>query len=241
VKAKQDLSFTNVTAPISGYIGLAQVTEGALVGKGEATPLATIEQIDPVYVNFTQSSVDFSRIKRAIDAGKLKAGADLKGNVRLKLEDGTDYPHRGQLLSSEYTVDPSTGEVTMRAQFPNPNRNLLPGMFLRIIIDQAVDEKAITVPQRALMRNPQGASVMIVGADGNVVPVPVKVSHAQGDQWIVAEGLKGGERVIVEGLQKVKPGAPAKPVPFNPVPATASAPAAAPAVQAAAPQTSNAK
>jgi membrane fusion protein (multidrug efflux system) len=215
-KARQDLSFTAVTAPISGYVGRAQVTEGALVGQGEATPLATVEQIDPIYADFSQSSVDFTRIKRAVDSGQLKSSASQEADVRLIMEDGTEYPATGQLLFSDRTVDPGTGEVSLRASFPNPHHNLLPGMFVRVRLAQAVDEKAITVPQQSLMRTPQGGVVMVVGADGKVAAQPVQVGEARGDQWVITQGLKGGEQVIVEGLQKVKPGAPAKAVPFNP-------------------------
>jgi len=215
-RAKLDLDYASVTAPISGNIGRAQVTEGALVGKGEATPLATIEQIDPIYANFNQSSVEYLRIKRALDAGKLKRGDAQASDVKLILEDGSEYPHAGRLLFSDLTVDPATGEVSMRAQFPNPERHLLPGMYVRVRVEQAVSENTITVPQRSLLRNAQGASVMVVGADGKVAAQPVKVGQAQGDQWIVTEGLKGGEQVIVEGLQKVKPGGQAKAVPFAP-------------------------
>ncbi|HYD82237.1 MAG TPA: efflux RND transporter periplasmic adaptor subunit [Paucimonas sp.] len=226
-KAKLDLNHANVTAPISGHAGRALVTEGALVGKGEATPLAVIEQIDPIYVNFVQSSGEFSRIKRAIDAGRLKSGA---AAVKLMLEDGSDYPHDGKLLFSDLTVDPATGDVSLRAEFPNRERHLLPGMFVRVRFPQAVAEGALTIPQRALVRNAQGSSVLTVGADGKVAALPVKVGQAVGDRWIVTEGLKGGEQVIVEGLQKVKPGAPAKAVPFEgtPRPPAAGAQASAP-------------
>jgi membrane fusion protein, multidrug efflux system len=214
-KAKLDLNYANVTAPISGHIGRALVTEGALVGKGEATQLAVIEQIDPIYVNFTQSSTEFSRIKRAIEAGRLKTGAQV---VKLMLEDGTEYPQPGKLLFSDLTVDPGTGDVSWRAEFPNPQRNLLPGMFVRVHFPQAVAEGALMIPQRALVRNGQGSAVMVVDKEGKVAVQPVKVGQTVGDQWIVTDGLKGGEQVIVEGLQKVKPGSPAKAVPFAATP-----------------------
>ena len=223
-KAKLDLNYASVTAPISGHIGRTLVTEGALVGKGEATQLAVIEQIDPIYVNFTQSSTDFSRIKRAIEGGQLKNGAPV---VKLILEDGPEYSQSGKLLFSDLTVDPGTGDVSWRAEFPNPQRNLLPGMFVHVRFPQAIAEGALTVPQRSLIRNAQGSMVMVVGKDGKVAAQPVKVGQTVGDQWIVTEGLKGGEQVIVEGLQKVKPGAPAKAVPYaaNAAPA-GNAPAA---------------
>jgi membrane fusion protein (multidrug efflux system) len=235
-KAKLDLNYASVTAPIAGHVGRALVTEGALVGKGEATQLAVIEQIDPIYVNFTQSSTEFSRIKRAIEAGRLKNGAPV---VKLLLEDGTEYAHQGRLLFSDLTVDPGTGDVSWRAEFPNPQRNLLPGMFVRVRFPQAIAEGALTIPQRSLIRNAQGSMVMVVDKDGKVAAQPVKVGQTVGDQWIVTDGLKGGEQVIVEGLQKVKPGAPAKAVPYAPTPqapnaSTSAASAAASAGSAAA-------
>lgn len=212
-RAKLNLNYATVTAPISGRIGRAQVTEGALVGKNEATLLATIEQIDPIYVNFTQSNAEFSRIRRAIGSGQFKNAADAQ--MTLLLDDGTTYAEQGKLLFSDSTVDPTTGEVALRAQFSNANRTLLPGMYVRVRFEQAVKDNALTVPQQALIRNGKNSSVMLVGADGKVAVQPVKVDQAQGDQWIVTEGLKGGEQVIVEGLQKIKPGMPVKATPFT--------------------------
>lgn len=212
--AEINLGYTTVTAPISGRAGRALVTEGALVGNGEATRLALVEQVDPIWVTFTQPATEVMRLRRAIESGQIK-GVNGGAKVRLFLEDGTEYDQTGKLLFSDMTVDPSTGAITLRAQFPNANRELLSGTYVRVRIEQGVDENALTVPQRALIRNAQGAAVMVVGADGNVAAVPVKTSAAIGDQWVVTEGLKGGEQVIVEGLQKVKPGAPAKAVPFQ--------------------------
>ncbi|SOZ36723.1 efflux RND transporter periplasmic adaptor subunit [Cupriavidus neocaledonicus] len=230
--AQINLGYTTVTAPISGRAGRALVTEGALVGKGEATKLALVEQVDPMWVTFTQPASEVTRLRRAIESGAVK-GMNGGARVHLFVEDGREYAQTGKLLFSDMTVDPTTGAITLRAQFPNPDRELLSGTFVRVKIEQGVDENALTVPQRALIRGAQGASVMVVGADGNVAAVPVKAPQAIGDRWIVTEGLKGGEKVIVEGLQKVKVGAPAKPVPF--VQAGASAPAATPAAASAAP------
>ncbi len=212
--ARLNLSYATVTAPISGRIGRALVTEGALVGQGEATQLALVQQIDPLYVNFSQSSVEVLKLKRALDSGALKR-VDGQAEVALLLEDGTEYKHKGKLLFSDMSVDPSTGSITLRAEFPNPSRLLLPGMYVRVRLEQAVASNAITVPQRALQRNPQGAAVMIVGADGKVAMRPVTVGDAQGDYWIITEGLKGGEQVIVEGVQHAQPGAVVKAVPFG--------------------------
>jgi membrane fusion protein, multidrug efflux system len=226
-KANLDLENAKVLAPISGRIGRALVTEGALVGKGEATQLATIEQIDPVYANFTQSNADVLRLQQAIKAGKLKRADGTK--VELMLEDGSVYPQSGRLLFSDLAVDPNTGSILMRAEFPNPKRELLPGTFVRVRFSEAVQDGAIRLPQRAVQITPQGQTVMTVGAEGKVVPQPVKVGSMAGGDWIIAEGLKGGEQVIVNGLQKAKPGSPVKAVPWAPNAAQAAPAAAAPA------------
>jgi membrane fusion protein (multidrug efflux system) len=235
--AQINLGYTTVTAPISGRAGRALVTEGALVGKGEATKLALVEQVDPMWVTFTQPASEVTRLRRAIESGMVK-GMNGGAKVHLYVEDGREYEQTGKLLFSDMTVDPTTGAITLRAQFPNPKRELLSGTFVRVKIEQGVDENALTVPQRALIRGAQGASVMVVGTEGNVAAVPVKAPQAIGDSWVVTEGLKGGEKVIVEGLQKIKVGAPARAVPFKP--AGASAPAAAtasaPATPASAPK-----
>lgn len=221
---KLNLALATVRAPISGRIGRALVTEGALVGQGETTPLAQIQQLDPVYVNFTQSSVELLKLRQALQSGKVKrAGGDAA--VTLLLEDGSEYPQKGQLMFSDLAVDPATGSVSLRARFPNPGRELLPGMYVRVRLAQAVADQGITVPQRALQRGPQGAFVMVV-KEGKVAVQPVQVGAAQGDQWIVEGGLAGVEQVIVEGLQKAPPGTPVKTVPFGAAP---SAPTAAPA------------
>lgn len=217
MRAQIDLDYASVRAPISGRIGRALVTEGALVGKNEATHLTTIEQLDPLYVNFTQSSSEILkyRRKRMVDSS---SGVD-EPDVLVLLEDGTDYDHHGKLLFSEMTVDPGTGEVLLRAEVPNPDRLLLPGMFVRVDVEQAVYQQAFTISQRALIRTAQGEQVMTVLPDGKVVPLPIKTERAHGNRWIVSQGLSGGEQVIVEGLQKVRPGALAKAVPMKQAPA----------------------
>lgn len=210
--ASLNLGYATVTAPISGRIGRALVTEGALVGVGEATPLAVIQQVDPMYVNLSQSSTEVLRLQRAMASGQLTSVGKGEAKVTLVTEDGRPYPKPGKLLFSDLSVDESSGAITLRAEFPNPDRTLLPGMYVRALLGQAVNEQAITVPQQAVVRSQQGASVMLVDTSGKVVERSVKADMAQGDAWIVSEGLKAGDRVIVEGLQKVKPGATVKPI-----------------------------
>ena len=222
--ARLNLEYATVRAPISGRIGRALVTEGALVGQGEATPLAVIQQLNPLYVNFTQSSTEVLNLRKALDAGEVK-GVGRQAEVQVVMADGSVYPHAGKLLFSDLAVDPATGTVALRAEVPNPDAFLLPGMFVRARVQQAVAEQGITVPQRGLQRGPQGAFVMVV-KDGKAEVQPVTTGAAQGDVWVIMSGLKGGEQVIVEGLQKVKPGAPAKAVPFGAVPPATPAPAA---------------
>lgn len=211
-RAELDVDNTRVPAPISGRIGRAQVTEGALVGRGEATHLATIEQVDPIYVNFTQPGAEMLRLQAALKSGKLKRAESAR--VELLLEDGSAYPLAGKILFSDLAVDPSTGAISLRAEFPNPKRELLPGMFVRIRFPSAVAEGAIRVPQRAVQGGPQGQFVMLVAPDGKAVPQPVRTGGMAGGDFIIAEGLKGGEQVIVNGLQKARPGTPVKAVPL---------------------------
>lgn len=220
--AKLQLDYATVTAPISGRIGRAQVTEGALVGQGEATPLATVQQIDPMYVNLTQSSTEALKLQRAVADGQLQSAGKGRLAVTLVTEDGKTYAQTGRLLFSDLTVDQTSGMVTLRAEFPNPDRFLLPGMYVRARITQAVNEKAITVPQQAVSRTPNGASVMVVGADNKVAPREVVTNGVDGQNWIISDGLKEGDQVIVEGLQKVQPGATVKPVQWK-KPAAANA------------------
>ena len=205
-QARLNLGYTQVSAPIAGRIGRSLVTEGALVGQAEVTPLATIQQLDPIYVTLTQSSAERLALQQALAAGKLKNSAAAQPTLSLMLEDGRTYAHTGKLLFSEQTVDESTGSVTIRAVFPNPERLLLPGMYARARIEQAVDEQAILVPQQSVVRNQDGASVLVVGADGKVASRPVVTGAAQGNRWAVLKGLSAGDQVVVEGLQKAKPG-----------------------------------
>jgi len=228
-RAELDLENTKVPASISGRIGRALVTEGALVGRGEATHLGTIEQIDPIYANFTQPGGEMLRLQAAVKSGKLKRSESAK--VELLLEDGSTYALPGRILFSDLAVDPSTGAVSLRAQFPNPKHELLPGMFVRVRFASAVAENAIRVPQRAVQGGPQGQFVTIVTSDGKAMPQPVKTGGMAAGDFIITEGLKGGEQVIVNGLQKARPGTPVKPLPWNPqaAPGAAGVPPVGPA------------
>jgi membrane fusion protein (multidrug efflux system) len=228
------LGYATVTSPISGRISRALVTEGALVGQGEATPMATVQQLDPIYVTITQSSTEVLQLQRALAAGKIKSAGKGEARVTLVTEDGQTYPQAGRLLFSDVSVDESTGSVSMRAEFPNPNRVLLPGMYVRARLDQGVSDAAITVPQQAVVRSPEGSSVLIVGPDNKVISQPVTATANDGQNWVVSSGLKGGERIVVEGFQKAKPGALVTPQPWKgPAGAAPAAPGAAPATPAA--------
>ncbi|MDD5326073.1 MAG: efflux RND transporter periplasmic adaptor subunit [Polaromonas sp.] len=235
-----NLGYASVTAPISGRIGRALVTEGALVGQGEVTQLAVIQQINPMYVNFTQSASEVMKLRAAMDSGQFKRAdrADA-ASVRIVLEDGTEYPRAGRLLFSDLTVDATTGQITLRAEVPNPDGRLLPGLYVRVRLEQAQVSNAMTLPQQAVTRTAQGDSVMVVGSDGKVKPRPVKIGGQQGGQWIVLDGLKVGEQVMVDGFQKLRGDAPVKAVPWQPAgstpPASAGKAASAPAVAASAP------
>ena len=225
-----NLNYASVTAPISGRIGRALVTEGALVGQGEATQLAVIQQIDPVYVNFTQSAGEVMKLRRALADGQLqRAGGSEAASVRVVLEDGSEYSRPGKLLFSDLTVDASTGQITLRAEVPNPKGDLLPGLYVRVRLEQAQVANAITLPQQAVTRTQQGDHITVVGADGKLSQRTVKVGAARNNQWIVLEGLKEGEQVMVDGFQKLQmmpPGTPVKAVPWQ-APGSAVAPAAA--------------
>lgn len=230
--ARINLAYTKIIAPISGRIGRSTVTDGALVTANQPAALATIQQLDSIYVDVTQTAADLLKLKQNLANGVMKKSATAQ--IRLLLEDGTKYPQAGTLRFSEVTVDQSTGSVTLRAIFPNPDQTLLPGMFVRAVIEEGVIDNAILIPQRGVTRNPKGdAVVMTVGAEEKVEPRPIKVVRTVGDSWLVSDGLKVGDRVILEGLQKARPGTVVKAVPFG------SAPAAAPA--GAAPQPAAAK
>lgn len=209
-RAQLDFDNTRVPAPIAGRIGRALVTEGALVGRGEATLLATIEQIDPLYANFTQPGADLLRLQQAFKAGKLKHAGTTQ--VELVLEDGSVYPMPGKLLFSNLAVDAGTGSVALRAEFPNPSHDLLPGMFVRIRFAEASAENTIKVPQRAVQMTTQGQFVMVVDAESKAAMRPVKVGSMSGGDFVIEEGLQSGDKVIVNGLQKIRPGAPVKAV-----------------------------
>ncbi|UFS70185.1 efflux RND transporter periplasmic adaptor subunit [Geomonas sp. RF6] len=212
--ARINLAYTKVKAPISGRIGKSSVTTGALVTANQAAPLSTIQRLDQVYVDVTQSATDLLRLKQSLSSGKMKKGDQAK--VRLVLENGAPYPLTGTLKFSDVTVDQSTGSLTVRTVFPNPKQILLPGMYVRAILEEGVADNAIMIPQQGVTRDPAGnATVMLVGAGETVEPRTLKVSRAVGDKWLVDDGLKPGERVIVEGLQKARPGSPVKAVAFT--------------------------
>lgn len=214
--AELNLGYANVTAPISGRIGKALVTEGALVSSVEATPLAVIHQLEPVYFDFTQSSSDLLRLKRAFNEGKLESISPREASVDLTLEDGSTYSHVGKLVFSDVTVDETTGMVTLRAEVPNPDRILLPGMFARGKLQQAVNSSAITIPQRTLTRGVGGvATVLVVNAKNEVELRRVEVGSALGNKWIILKGLEVGERIVIEGSQKAAPGRVVSPVPWT--------------------------
>ena len=235
--AQINVGYAAVAAPIGGRIGRALVTEGALVGQGEATPLAVVQQIDPLYVNFTQPAAEALRLRAAIQAGRLQRAGRDAAVVKVLLEDGSVYPLPGKLLFSDLSVDSGTGQVTLRAEVPNPKGDLLPGLFVRVQLEQAQVAGAFVLPQQAVQPNAQGYTVMVVGADGKVAPRPVKVGPGVGSRWVVTDGLKAGEQVVVDGFQKIRPNVPVKPVPWAP-PGAAAVPAGASAAASAAPAAS---
>ncbi|EAW1946373.1 efflux RND transporter periplasmic adaptor subunit [Salmonella enterica subsp. enterica serovar Typhimurium] len=216
--ARINLAYTKVTSPISGRIGKSNVTEGALVTNGQSTELATVQQLDPIYVDVTQSSNDFMRLKQSVEQGNLHKDS-ASSTVQLVMENGQVYPIKGTLQFSDVTVDESTGSITLRAVFPNPQHSLLPGMFVRARIDEGVQPNAILVPQQGVTRTPRGdAMVMVVNDKSQVEARNVVAAQAIGDKWLISEGLKPGDKVIVSGLQKARPGVQVK--------ATTDAPAA---------------
>ena len=211
-----NLGYASVTSPISGRIGRALVTEGALVGQGEATQLAVVQQINPLYVNFTQSAADVMKLRAATANGKIgQANSIDAASVTVVLEDGTEYAKPGRLLFSDLTVDATTGQITLRAEVPNPTGELLPGLFVRVRLEQSRAKDAITLPQQAVTRTGQGDSVMVVSSDGKVSARPVKIGSAKGNDWVVLSGLATGEQVMVDGFQKLQPGAVVKPLPWQ--------------------------
>ncbi|HIF3153722.1 TPA: multidrug efflux RND transporter periplasmic adaptor subunit AcrA [Salmonella enterica] len=208
--ARINLAYTKVTSPISGRIGKSSVTEGALVQNGQASALATVQQLDPIYVDVTQSSNDFLRLKQELANGSLKQ-ENGKAKVDLVTSDGIKFPQSGTLEFSDVTVDQTTGSITLRAIFPNPDHTLLPGMFVRARLQEGTKPAALLVPQQGVTRTPRGdATVLVVGADNKVETRQIVASQAIGDKWLVTDGLKAGDRVVVSGLQKVRPGAQVK-------------------------------
>ncbi|MET0292470.1 MAG: efflux RND transporter periplasmic adaptor subunit [Steroidobacteraceae bacterium] len=214
--ARINIAFTQVRAPIAGTIGRSRVTEGALVKAAQDEPIATIAQLDPIFVDVTQSSTELLRLRRDLDAGRLQQDANQKAKVTLTLEDGSDYGESGSLQFSEVTVDSGTGSVLLRAVFPNPKGTLLPGMFVRAKLGLGTNGEALLVPQGAVSRNARGeATVLLVDAENKVSERVIEVDRAVGNRWVVSDGLKSGDRVVVDGLQKARPGIEVKPVPME--------------------------
>ncbi len=214
--ARINLGYARVCAPIAGRIGKSNVTVGALVTASQPTPLATIQQLDPVYVDVTQSSANLLRLKQNLASGQLKGNGPNQARVHLLLEDGTPYPSEGTLKFSDVTVDPSTGSFILRTVFPNPRHLLLPGMYVRAIVQEGLLEQGILVPQQSVSRDPKGNPVaLVVDGSEKVERRQIAVDRAVGDKWLVSEGLKPGDRLIVEGIQKVRPGASVKVIPFE--------------------------
>jgi membrane fusion protein, multidrug efflux system len=215
-RARLNLDYTTIRAPIGGRIGRALITEGALVGQGEATHLATIQQISTVYADFTQSVTEMHQLRRALAKGDLEAAGPEAAKVRLVLDNGEAYDHDGKLLFSDTTVDPTTGQVTLRAEFPNPNGDLLPGMYVRVQIVQGVDPDALAVPQQSVRRNDAGMSeVFVLRDDNRAVAQPIRLGRVVSGNWLIEEGLKPGERVVVDGFQKFVAGDVVVPQPWQ--------------------------
>jgi len=227
--ARINLAYTTITAPISGRIGKSNLTVGALATANQGNALAIIQRIDPLYVDVTQSSAELLRLKRNIESGQIKQGGMNQTRVRLILEDGTPYSLTGVLKFSDINVDSGTGAVTLRTVFPNPKQLLLPGMYVRAVLEEGVNAKAILVPQQGVTRDQKGNAVaMVVDGESKVVPRILKINRSLGDRWLISEGLNPGDRIVVEGLQKIGPGATVKAVPFvakPPAPAKAAPPA----------------
>jgi membrane fusion protein (multidrug efflux system) len=222
--AQINLDYTKVRAPISGRIGKSTVTPGALVTANQDTALATIRALDPIYVDMTQSSTDLLKLRRMVNAGALQSGST---QVRLKLEDGTQYSLTGSMKFQEVSVDESTGSVTLRAEFPNPDGMLLPGMYVRAVLEAAINKSAILAPQQGVTRDPKGnATALVLTADNKVEQRTLVAERAIGDSWLISDGLEQGDRLIVEGTNKVRPGDMVKPVDVSKGGRTAAAEAA---------------
>lgn len=219
--AEINIGYTRVAAPVSGRIGLSQVTQGAYVQQGAATLLATIQQLDPLYVDLTQSSTEVLRLRRDLAEGKLQRAGESAAKARLLLDDGRIYSETGTLQFSDVTVNASTNSITLRALFPNPKNELLPGMFVRARLQEGTTPDAILVPQLAITRNSKGeATALLIGAENKVELRVLHTDRAVGNQWLVADGLKPGDQVIVQNLQRIRPGSVVKPVPATNVPAS---------------------
>ncbi len=226
-RARLNLDYATIRAPISGTVGAALVSEGALVVQNDPTSLATIQQIDPIYADFTQSVTELNQLRRSLESGELDRIAPDAARVRLVLDDGAIYPLSGKLLFSDAKVDTHTGQVTLRGEFPNPKRELLPGMYVRVLIEQGIDTDAIAVPQQAIQRNGGGGSEVFVVKDDNRVAVqPVRTGSVQDGQWFVTDGLKAGDKVVVEGFQKFAAGDKVRPLAFTEADAAADTAAA---------------
>ncbi len=211
-RTRLNLDYATIRAPIGGVVGAALVSEGALVVQNDATNLARIQQLDPIYADFTQSVSEMNKLRHAFESGDLDRISPDAATVRLVLDDGTIYPTPGKLLFSESKVDAFTGQVTLRAQFPNPKRELLPGMYVRVLIEQGIDSDAIAVPEQAIQRDAGGGSeVFVVKHDGRIATQPVRTGAVQDGLWLVSDGLKDGDRVVVDGFQKFAPGDKVKP------------------------------
>jgi membrane fusion protein (multidrug efflux system) len=214
--AQINLNYSKVLSPISGQISKSAVTAGALVSANQTTALATVTQLDPIYVDLTQSSNELLQLKKALASGALGSDAAIQTVVELKMEDGSVYPHKGTLQFSEVTVDPGTGSVTLRAQFPNPEKLLLPGMYVRAEVVEGIKANAILAPQRGISRNSKGeATAMVIGKEGKVEARILQADRTIGSDWLVSSGLNAGDQLIIEGLQKIRPGAPVQAVPTD--------------------------
>ena len=239
-QARLNVEYASVLAPINGRIGRSLVTEGALVSQAEATQLTTIQQVDTLMANFTQSASEAMRIQRAIASGNLKGSTSAQ--VKVLLDDGSVYPLPGRLMFADIAVDPGTGQLTLRAEVPNPKGELLPGLFIKVRLQVARSEQAMVLPQQAVTRGTSEDTVLVVGADGQVSKRPVQLggmlgdaSNPAGPQWIITGGLKSGEQVVVDGFQKIRPKAPVKPVPWQAASAAAPSASASAAASASAP------
>lgn len=211
-----NLGYTDVTSPITGRIGQALVTEGALVEGTSATQMALVQQLDPVYVDFTQSTADLARLRRAFASGQIERIGQDAARVSIVQEDGSVYEHPGKLLFTGITVDPTTGQVNLRAEIPNPDHLLLPGMYVRVRLSEGTNQQALLVPQQALQRTADGLQSLMLVKDDKIEAIAVQTGGVIDGKWLVTSGLKAGDVVVVEGFQKIRPGAPVKASPWNP-------------------------